>query len=85
MVLVNMQVALGVNSEVYHAMLANLLQHVVEESQACRDVAMAIAVKVHLDVNVRFFSGALHLGSTLTPIGDVYGMLPGTFCGFGSV
>jgi hypothetical protein len=30
-----------VDGQVYHAMLANLLQHVVEESQAGADVTLA--------------------------------------------
>ena len=44
--LVYVQVAFGVNCEVHHAVLANLFEHMVEESQACRDVALARSIEV---------------------------------------
>ena len=64
-VLVNLQIALGVHRQVYHAVLAYLLKHVVEESQTCADVALARSVKIHLHPDVSLLSGSLHLGRAL--------------------
>ena len=41
-------------------MLAYLLQHVVKESQSRLDVAMTVAVEVHLNIYVGLLGGALH-------------------------
>jgi hypothetical protein len=41
MMLIHIEVALGVDGEVHHAVLANLFQHVVEETETGRDVAFA--------------------------------------------
>ena len=59
MVLVDLQVTLGVDSKVHHAVLAYLFKHVVEEAQSCLYVTVAVAVEVDLDVDVGFLGGAL--------------------------
>lgn len=56
--------------EVYHAMFTNLLQHVVEKSQAGLNVAASAAVKVQTDEDVSLFGGASQFSLTLASIGD---------------
>ena len=61
MMLIHIEVALGMDGEVHHAVLAYLFQHVVEETKTGRDVAFATAIEIYLDVDIRFLGGALHL------------------------
>ena len=75
-VLVHVEVALGVDGEVHHAVLAYLLQHVVEEAESGRDVAFAASVEVHLDVDVGFLGGALHLGDAVAGKEDFGYLVP---------
>ena len=63
--LIDIKVALGVDGEVHHAMLADLFQHMVEEAQTCGYVTLARAVKVHADVDVGLLGGALHLSDAV--------------------
>ena len=63
MVLVNLQVAFRVDRQVHHTVLANLFQHVVEESQARSDIRFACAVKVQMYINICFLRCALHFCS----------------------
>ena len=58
--LIHIEVALGVDGEVHHAVLAYLFQHVVEETKTGRNVAFAAAIKIYLDVDIRLLGGALH-------------------------
>ena len=41
MMLIHIKVALGMDGEIHHAVLAYLFQHVVEETETGRDVAFA--------------------------------------------
>ena len=66
MVLVHVQIAFRMYRQVHHAMFADLLQHVVEESQSRRDVTLSRAVQTDLDFNIRLLRGTLHLCITLT-------------------
>ena len=66
MMFVHVEVALGVNRQVHHAVLAYLLQHVVEESQTSGDVTLARTIQVHLDIDVGLLGGSLHFGDTVT-------------------
>ena len=61
MVLVNLQIAFRVDGEVHHAMFADLLKHVVKETQTGGDVATASAIKVDLDMDVGLLGGTLYL------------------------
>ena len=76
MVLVHVQVTLHLNGQVHHAVFANLLQHVVEESQACLNVTVAVAIKVHLNIYIGLLGGALYLCSALTSIGNGSHLVP---------
>ena len=65
-VLVDLEVALGVNGEVHHAVLAYLLEHVVEESQSGLDVTLTRAVEVHLNIDVGLLRRAPHLSGAFS-------------------
>ena len=67
---VDMQVAIAMNGKIYHAVFADLFEHVVEESQSGLDVATAVAVEVDADEDVGLLGGALHFCSTFATIGD---------------
>ena len=60
-----MQVTIAVDSEVNHAVFANLLQHVIEETKSRLDIAIAIAVEVNLHQDIRFLGGTTNLCSAL--------------------
>lgn len=47
-------------------MLADLLEHVVEEAEACADDGMAGAIKIDLDVDIGFLGGASNFGPSFT-------------------
>ena len=64
------------DGEVYHAMFANLFEHVVEESQTGMNVAASIAVQIEFDIDIRLFCRALHLGSTFTAKGYLCHLVP---------
>lgn len=61
-----MQVALGADGEIHHAVPANLFEHVVEESHSGGYVAAAGAVEIHLDMDVCFPCSARLLHNPLT-------------------
>jgi len=83
--LVDVQVTLATNGQVNHSVLANLLEHVVEETQACLDVALAVAVEVNLHEDVGLLRSALYLGSALSAVGDGHCPLPAlSSCAAGS-
>ena len=65
-VLVDMQVSLRSNGEIHHSVSAYLLEHVVEESQACGDVALASSIDVEKYVDVGLFRCAVHLSRTFS-------------------
>ena len=66
MVLVDLKIPFRMNHQVHHAVLANLLKHVVKETESCLYVAFACAIKIHFDIYVGLLGGALHLCDTLT-------------------
>ena len=66
MVLIYFKISLGMYGEIHHAMLTNLFQHVVEEAQSCRYIALARTIEIYLDIDVCFLGGALHLSDTVT-------------------
>ena len=74
--LVNVQVAVAAHSEVYLAVLADLFQHVVEESQSRLYVATPATVQIYSDEYVRLFCRALHLGSAFASESDGGSPLP---------
>ena len=59
-VFVHMKVALGMHCQVHHSVLADLFEHVVEESQAGFYVAFASAVEVYTYVDVGLFGRTAH-------------------------
>ena len=59
-VLIDMQVSIAADVKVCHAMLGNLLQHVVEESKPRLYVAFAIAVQTDTHLNVCLLRGAAY-------------------------
>ena len=58
-VLIDVEVSLGVYGQVHHAVLAYLLQHVVEESESRLNVGLSGAVEVDVHVDVRLLGRAL--------------------------
>ena len=81
MVLVDVEVAFHADVEVDAAMTANLLQHVVEESKACLNVAGARTVECKADSNVGLLRGASHAGTSLTVDDGLGSLLPAHFFG----
>ena len=63
-VLVDMEVALGLDGEVDEAVAGDLLEHVVEEADAGRDLGTAGAVEVDADRDVGLLGLALHVRAT---------------------
>ena len=82
MVLIDVQVALSMYVKVYHAVLAYLLQHVVEEAQPGCYVAMTVAVEVYLDVDVGFLGSAAYLCGALSAKGYGSHLIPGALTAF---
>ena len=66
MVFIHIQVAFHLYRQIAARMTSNLLQHVVEESQAGADVARAIAIEVEAYVNVCLLGGTAHFGGSFT-------------------
>ena len=64
------------DSEVHHAVLAYLLQHVVEETKTGRNVAFAAAIEIYLDVDIRLLGGALHLGNAVAGKENLSNLIP---------
>ena len=59
---VDMQVALGADREVDHAVARDLVEHVVEKRHAGGELGAAGAVQIHLDDDLRFVRVALEVG-----------------------
>ncbi len=57
-----MEVALGANGEVEHAVPRELVEHVVEERNAGRKLGAAAAVEIDLDLDLRFGRIAVDFG-----------------------
>ena len=77
MVLIYMQVSPYVNLQVGLAVPANLLQHVVEETETRRDVAMAFTVERERYLDVGLFGGASDLCMPLSGKQQFGNTLPG--------
>ena len=76
MVFIDLEIALGVDHQIHHAVFADLFEHVVEEAQTGGNVATARAVEVHLDMDIGLLGGALHLGDALTCEKEFCDLLP---------
>ena len=61
MVLVHMKIALGFECNIHQRMARHLLQHMVEKTDAGRDVGLAGPVNVHFDRNFGLFRIALEV------------------------
>ena len=75
-VFVNLQIALCVDCQVYHAVLANLLQHVVKEPQSGGNVALASTIEIHLDMDVGLLGGTLYFCDSLSCKQDLRDLFP---------
>ena len=75
--LVNVEVAVAINSQVYHAVFAYLFQHVIEESQSCVNGAMAVAVKIHAYVDVGLVGGTPQLSYAFSSKEQLCYLCPG--------
>src|SRR5687767_1948361 len=62
MVLVDVEITLGLNSEIKKAMLGQQLQHVVKKANARVDLALSAAVQRPLDANVGFLGRTMQRG-----------------------
>ena len=70
MVGVDVQVALGANDEVDHAVPRELVQHVVQERDASGELGATVAVEVHLDRDLRFGGVALDPRGATGKVGE---------------
>ena len=57
---VHFQIALYLNGQVQASMFADLLQHVVEEAQSGRDIALSATIQVYLNIYIGFVGLATH-------------------------
>src|SRR5215468_1230559 len=64
MVVINLQIALARDFEVEKPVAREQFEHVVEERNAGRDRAFALAVEVELETDVRLFGSALDFSLT---------------------
>ena len=64
-VLVNMEVALGMNEQVHLPVACYLFEHVVKESQSGLDIGLAGTVEGEAHVDIGLLGGAYHLGRAL--------------------
>ena len=64
--LIHLQIAFHRYLQIHAAMLANLLQHVVEKAQARMDTAPPVAIQVQSNMDVGFLGRAAHLGPALS-------------------
>ena len=76
-VLVHVEVTLHLDIEVDAAVLGNLLEHVVEEAEARGDLALAGAVKVHADGDIRLLRRTLHRRRPHPRIHNLSHLVPG--------
>ena len=58
--LIDIEIAFDMNGEVHTTMFGYLLKHVVEESEAGRDIGLTCAVKIDSDIYVGLFGGTLY-------------------------
>jgi hypothetical protein len=70
---IDVQVALGLDLEVEHAVARDLVEHVLEERQAGRKLRRALAVQVHTDPDLGLFGvagdgGLSHIHSVMTAL-----------------
>ena len=64
------------DSQIQASVLANLFEHVVEESQAGRDVALAASVQIHLYIYIGFFRRTTNFRHTLTGKKEFSNLVP---------
>lgn len=77
MMLIHVEVALRMDCQVHHAMLADLVQHVVEEAQPGVHVGLSRSVKIDLHVYIRLFRHAVHLSDALAGKKHLGYLVPG--------
>ena len=66
MVFVHLQVSFYLDGQVDASVLADLFQHVVEESQSGMDVTGPVAIQVQTDIDIGFVGRTPHFGSPLS-------------------
>src|SRR5215217_2493346 len=66
MVLINMQVAIRFDAQVYTTMTGNLVQHVVKEIQPCVDVRLTRPIQVNINTDLRLIGIAFMVDGTGT-------------------
>lgn len=74
--LVNVEVTLGLHSEVDHTVAANLVEHMVEETNARLDVGLSTTVEVQLHVDIRLAGGAPQFSFALSGENQLGNLLP---------
>ena len=73
-VLVNVEVALGVNEQVHLSVAGYLFQHVVKKSEACLDISFAGTGEREAYVDIGLLGGAYYLSGALA-VKDLFGYL----------
>ena len=68
MVLVDMKIAGGVNTQIKQAVMGDMVEHVVIKTDAGMDVNLTGAVKVQQDYNIRFFCDTMNLTRSTTHV-----------------
>ena len=64
-VCINVQVTARIDLQVDQAMTGDLIQHVVKETDACRQLRLAGTLQVELDADLGFQRGAVNVGGAL--------------------
>ena len=65
MVIVDIEIAFDVDFHTETAVGGDLIQHVIKEANAGVNLAATFAIQPHLNVNLRLFSVAHHVGVTI--------------------
>jgi hypothetical protein len=60
MVLVDIDIAFGLNGQIEEAVLGQQFQHVIEESNPCVDLSLPIAIQRPFDRDIRFLRGPVN-------------------------
>lgn len=64
MMLIDMQIAVYAARDIDQRMPRKLLDHVIEETNACRNVIGTRTIEIHLDADIRFMGLSLYPGSS---------------------
>ena len=81
---IHLQIAFHLNGQVQTSMLSNLLQHVVEEAQASRNVTLSATIQIYLYIYISLIGLATHFCYPFTGKKELCYLVP-IFCCQGAI